>query len=216
MIFWSAATGLAVLALLFFERTGSRVGVWLAKPLASTAFIAVALAADALATPYGSAILAGLVLSWLGDVLLIPRGSRKVFLAGVASFLLGHVAYTIAFVAHGVDPKAAVAAALVVIALAVLVLRWLSPHVGPDMKLAVPAYVLVISLMVVAAVGTYSLLGNAWIPVGAIGFYLSDLSVARDRFVAEEFVNRIWGLPLYYAAQVALAWSVLAEGALAG
>jgi uncharacterized membrane protein YhhN len=204
------------MALLFFERAGLRAGVWLAKPLASTAFIAVALAADALATSYGRAILAGLALSWLGDVLLIPRGSPKVFLAGVASFLLGHVAYAVAFVARGVDLGAAVAATVVVVALAVFVLRWLSPHVGADMKLAVPAYVLVISLMVVAALGTYSLLGNAWIPVGAIGFYLSDLSVARDRFVAEEFVNRIWGLPLYYAAQVVLAWSVLAEGGIAG
>ena len=38
---------------------------------------------------------------------------------------------------------------------------------------------------------------------------------ARDRFVAEEFANRVWGLPLYYAAQVALAWSVHAEKVLA-
>jgi uncharacterized membrane protein YhhN len=216
VVFWSAATGLAVVALLFFERFGSRAGVWLAKPLASTAFLVVALSADALATPYGRAILAGLALSWLGDVLLIPRHAPKVFLAGVGSFLLGHVAYAIAFVARGIEPGAALVAAVIVGALAALVLRWLAPHVGPDMKVAVRAYVLVISLMVIAAVGTYTRLGNAWIPVGAIGFYLSDLSVARDRFVAEEFVNRIWGLPLYYAAQVILAWSVLAEGALAG
>jgi len=216
VVFWSAATGLAVVALLFFERMGSRAGVWLAKPLASTAFLAVALDADALATPYGRGILAGLALSWLGDVLLIPRRSPRLFLAGVASFLLGHVAYAIAFVARGIDTGAASVTAVIVFALAALVLRWLSPHVGADMKLAVPTYVLVISLMVIAAVGTYTLLGNAWIPVGAIAFYLSDLSVARDRFVAEEFVNRIWGLPLYYAAQVVLAWSVLAEGVLAG
>jgi len=216
VVFWSAATGLAVVALLFFERMGLRAGVWLAKPLASTAFLAVALEADALATPYGRAILAGLTLSWLGDVLLIPRRSPRQFLAGVASFLLGHVTYAIAFVTRGIDTGAASVTAVIVFALAALVLRWLSPHVGADMKLAVPAYVLVISLMVIAAVGTYTHLGNAWIPVGAIGFYLSDLSVARDRFVAEEFVNRIWGLPLYYAAQVVLAWSVLAEGVLAG
>jgi uncharacterized membrane protein YhhN len=216
VIFWSAATGLAVVALLFSERMGSRAGVWLAKPLASTAFLAVALAADALVTSYGRAILFGLALSWLGDVLLIPRGSPKMFLAGVGSFLLGHVAYAIAFVARGIDTGAALVAAVIVVALAVLVLRWLSPHVSTDMKLAVPAYVLVISVMVIAAVGTYTRLGNAWIPLGAIGFYLSDLSVARDRFVVEEFMNRIWGLPLYYAAQVVLAWSVLAEGALAG
>jgi uncharacterized membrane protein YhhN len=79
------------------------------------------------------------------------------------------------------------------------------------MRGAVRAYVAVISVMVVAAVGTYALGGNRLIPIGAIGFYLSDLSVARDRFVAHELVNRVWGLPLYYAAQVTLAWSIHAE-----
>jgi hypothetical protein len=29
--------------------------------------------------------------------------------------------------------------------------------------------------------------------------------VARDRFVRHQFLNRAWGLPLYYAAQVLLA-----------
>ena len=214
MIAWSVATAVAVAALLAFERIGSRGGVWVAKPAASTAFVAVAVLADAFATPYGRAVLAGLVLSWLGDVFLIPRGAPKLFLAGVASFLLGHVAYAFAFFVRGVDLGASVVTAAVVVALAVLVLRWLGPHVGANMRAAVPAYVTVISVMVIAAVGTYALHGNRLIPLGAIGFYLSDLSVARDRFVAEEFANRIWGLPLYYAAQVVLAWSILAEASI--
>ena len=41
----------------------------------------------------------------------------------------------------------------------------------------------------------------------AVAFYLSDVSVARDRFVAPGFGNRIWGLPLYYAAQLLFALS---------
>ena len=215
MGFWSAATAVCVAALLASERSGSRAGVWIAKPAASSAFIAVALAAGATGTSYGCAILAGLALSWLGDVLLIPRDAPKVFLAGVGSFLLGHVAYAVAFLARGVALGTTVVAAAVVVALAVAVLSWLRPHVGPDMRLAVPAYITVISVMVVAALGTYAFGGNPWIPLGAVGFYFSDLSVARDRFVAEEFANRVWGLPLYYAAQVALAWSVHAEKVLA-
>ncbi len=43
---------------------------------------------------------------------------------------------------------------------------------------------------------------------GAVSFYVSDLSVARDRFLAPGFSNRIWGLPLYYGGQPLLAWSV--------
>ena len=45
---------------------------------------------------------------------------------------------------------------------------------------------------------------------GALAFYLSDLSVARDRFIREAFVNRLWGLPLYYGAQLLLAATVRA------
>jgi hypothetical protein len=70
--------------------------------------------------------------------------------------------------------------------------------------------------MVVCAAASFAARGNTWIPIGAVGFYLSDLSVARDRFVVSEFVNRLWGLPLYYAAQVAMAWSVHAERSLLG
>jgi hypothetical protein len=44
--------------------------------------------------------------------------------------------------------------------------------------------------------------------LGAVMFYASDLSVARDRFVKRGFLNRVWGLPLYYAAQLVLASTV--------
>lgn len=216
MFAWSAATALAVAALLFCEHTGRTAGVWLAKPIASTAFIAVALAAGALESGYGCAILTGLVLSWFGDVFLIPRARPRLFLAGVVSFLAGHVAYTAAFVLRGMDPGVFAGAALGAGLVAFVVLRWLAAHVPPEMKVAVPAYIAVISIMVVCAAASFAAHGNAWIPVGAVGFYLSDLSVARDRFVVSEFVNRVWGLPLYYAAQVALAWSVHAERSLVG
>ena len=73
------------------------------------------------------------------------------------------------------------------------------------MRLPVVAYVIVITAMVAAAVGT-ALRTEAWLLlVGAAAFYLSDLSVARDRFVASGFGNRLWGLPLYFFAQMLLA-----------
>jgi len=41
-----------------------------------------------------------------------------------------------------------------------------------------------------------------------VSFYISDLFVARDRFFKTEFSNRLLGLPLYYAGQFLLAFSV--------
>ena len=44
--------------------------------------------------------------------------------------------------------------------------------------------------------------------IGGVLFYLSDLAVARHRFVAPGFVNRAWGLPTYYLAQLLIAYAV--------
>ena len=50
--------------------------------------------------------------------------------------------------------------------------------------------------------------GRIMIFVGALSFYFSDLFVARDRFIKEEFLNSLVGLPMYYAGQFILAFSV--------
>ena len=151
-------------------------------------------------------MLAGLVLSLCGDVLLIPKGRPRVFQAGIAAFGLGHVAYLAAFALRFESAgRAAICAALASLALRGL-LAWLRPHVPADMKLPVYAYVAVISAMLVAAAGASP--SSMWILAGAAMFYLSDLAVARDRFVASSFANRAWGLPLYFAAQLVLASTV--------
>jgi len=62
---------IAVAALLWAELKLSRLGVWLAKPIASTLFVVTALLAGALAPSFGRLILLGLLFSWLGDVFFI-------------------------------------------------------------------------------------------------------------------------------------------------
>ena len=75
-------------------------------------------------------------------------------------------------------------------------------------KTMMAAYIVAITVMVACAIASAGPQG-AWLPiVGAVAFYLSDLSVARDVFVHRAFVNRLWGLPLYYAAQLCLAATV--------
>ena len=61
--------------------------------------------------------------------------------------------------------------------------------------------------MVVAAFGTVGIDPDWRIALGATAFFLSDIAVARNRFVAPGFTNRAWGLPLYYVGQVLLALS---------
>jgi uncharacterized membrane protein YhhN len=186
-----------------------RPGIWVAKPLASAGFIAAALACGAAESAYGLAILAALVLSFLGDVLLIPEGAGPPFLAGLASFLLGHVGFAVAFLVSGVSVPGAALTAVVLAAPIVLVLRWLGPHVPRDMKAPVWAYVAVISAMLIAAAGATLAGGTPGMLAGAALFYLSDLAVARDRFVSPGYRNGLVGLPLYYGAQLVLAATVV-------
>jgi len=195
----------AVAGLLWAERRGSRAGLWLAKPVASLAFLWVALAMGALETTYGQLVLLGLVLCLLGDVLLIPLERPTVFRAGVFAFLAGHLAYSAAFLTRPLDPIGLAVGAVLLAIVLLAVLRWLGPSLPADMVWPVRTYMLVIGVMSALACGV-SAAGGPWaVAVGALAFTASDISVARDRFVRPEFVNRAWGLPLYYAAQLLIA-----------
>lgn len=180
------------------------------KPFASLGFLVAAIGFGALESRYGKIVLAGLFLGALGDVFLLRR-ARQFFIAGLVSFLVGHVAYVIAFASLGISTTEAVAAALVMAVVLFLVGRWVFPH-APEMRTPIGAYMLVIGLMCVAAVGAFGADAPWMVPAGALMFTASDIAVVRDRFVSKSFVNRAWGLPLYYAAQLLIAWSVAAVG----
>ena len=86
--------------------------------------------------------------------------------------------------------------------------RWLSPHLQGFMRRAVLAYLLTIATMVVLTIGAAAAGAPLLLPVGAILFAISDLAVARERFVAQTIRNKVWGLPFYYGAQVLIALSI--------
>ena len=193
-----AAVAILVAAHLAAEALKAATPRAVTKVAASLGFVAVALLGGVEGW-FEAGILAGLVLSVAGDALLLSE-RRTAFLAGLVAFLLAHVAYAAAFA--GVARPIAWTALPLAAALG-LALRWLWPHLG-TMKAPVVVYCLVISAMVWLALGVES----REVRLGAVLFYLSDLLVARDRFVRPGFVNRLVGLPLYYAAQVLLALAV--------
>lgn len=200
---------LATTALLMAEHRHHQTAKWLLKPLAALAFIAAALTHDALATPYGRVILLGLILSAIGDICLIPRRTGPPFLAGLAAFLLAHVAYAAAFLLRGIDLTYTLATAIPLTAIALTTHRWLAPKVPPKLARPVIAYILIICTMAALAFGTYGHTPAPLIPLAATLFVLSDLSVARDRFTDAGFANRLWGVPLYFAAQLLFAATVI-------
>jgi uncharacterized membrane protein YhhN len=199
------ATAIACAALVASERAGVRSGVWLTKPFASTMVLALALSLGAWGSEYGRLLCVALAFSWLGDVLLIPRGDSPFFLAGMVSFFLAHLGYCAAFWRLGLHPRAAGVSFLAMAIVDLLVYRWLRPRLSGLFRFAVPAYLAAIALMVVFAVSASVAMGRPRMGLGAALFAASDLAVARDRFVADSWRNKAVGLPLYYTAQLILA-----------
>ena len=213
-----------LVATLVCSAVGFDPGRYACKPLASLCFILVAVTGGALVgdgPEYGRIITLGLVLGAVGDVALMLAG-RKAFLTGLVAFLLGHVAYIVAFAAVTPIGTWFGPPALVPMGAAAIVLFWLWPHLdgsGRGMRVPVLCYVLVITVMVVAAL---AVLGDsdrshlsdrraALACIGALLFFASDLAVARQRFVTESLGNRLWGLPAYYLGQLFLAFSALPD-----
>jgi uncharacterized membrane protein YhhN len=67
------------------------------------------------------------------------------------------------------------------------------------------AYIGVLSTMLALACATS---GDWRIPLAALAFYGSDISVALNRFVRPSALHRAWGAPLYFAAQLVFAATV--------
>jgi uncharacterized membrane protein YhhN len=200
-----------LVGLLYAEKQGSIYLKSVYKPVASAMFLLTALSGGPSDT-YDWALFVGLALCWFGDVLLIPKDRPKWFLFGLISFLLGHVAYIVAF-----NRMTSVASLnLVVLALILLfsigVFLWLRPHVG-KMQGPVVAYIVAITLMLCSAWAVFFATDmpdtfRCLVSAGATAFYLSDITVARDRFMGAGFLNRAVGLPLYYLGQFLLALSI--------
>ena len=196
--FLAGLVALLVAAHLIAETVGAALGRIVTKLGASLSFVALALLPGPRG-PLAGGLLAGLILSVVGDAALLST-RRAWFLCGLSAFLLAHLAYATAFAPAGhpspwlVPPVAA---------LILGTLYWLWPRLG-HLRGPVVAYGLAIGAMLWLALGV----DRPEVRIGAILFTASDLCVARDRFVRPGLANRVIGLPLYYAAQVLLAMAV--------
>jgi uncharacterized membrane protein YhhN len=197
---------LSILCLLFLALTLLGEGMdkprlrLVSKPLASLAFVGAGLSLNMTEEPYGVALLVALLFSLAGDVFLLPKGSKPLFLAGLGSFLFAHIAFVLCFLLTGAMQWDLVAMlSLPFVAVAVGIARWLLPSVSQAMKTPVVAYIAVITAMVILAWSC----DVGWLaPAAATLFFCSDISVAVDRFRSGGFLNRLWGLPAYYVAQL--------------
>lgn len=209
MIAGSAITVVATLVLVATRLQGRHGIAAAAKVAASCGFLWTAWAAGALeAGVFGAWIFIGLVFGWFGDVFLLARDSKRLFMAGLVSFLLGHLAYVVAIAAHGFSIIGMGAALVVLLAGGAQFRSWLGPNVTGAMRWGVVAYIGVISVMLAAGLSTYGREGFWVLMPASVLFYLSDIGVALDRFKPGPRPAYRWGLPLYYGGQLLFAWSI--------
>jgi uncharacterized membrane protein YhhN len=205
-------TALVLLILLLSSEKQGRTprGVYI-KGSVSALFVLSALTQAHPVPAYYHLILLGLLLGLVGDVCLALPGNRA-FRVGLFAFLGGHLFYVWAFAGLTRPGDWASPVQLILFAFSGVAFWWLRSHVG-RMMVPVVVYLVVITLMLAGAWAVFrhpglDATGRGFILAGALCFYLSDLFVARQRFVTEQFLNRLIGLPLYYVGQFLLAYSV--------
>jgi len=201
-----AVIGAAVIAALLDDRHPGAARAF--KMAASSAVLVLVFLISPEISMYVVLIGVGLAASWVGDLALTFEG-RTSFIVGLVAFAGAHVAYIAAFGSRGpLDMGVLGASAIAMTVFAVVVLRWLAPHRPHELRVPVTVYVVIISVMVATAFASHANSPNLSIAVAAVLFAASDLFVARQRFVTRSSLNRVIGLPLYFAAQILFAMTV--------
>lgn len=133
-------------------------------------------------------VIAAILTSWLGDVLLIPKGV-KWFSAGGMSFFVSHVCFAAAYCYHvdfvSVPLWLIIAAAALYIVITALVFRGLRPHLPKGLFYPMAGYLLANSAMNCFALFqlvSMPCLATAVTFIGAVLFFVSDSTLFYVRF----------------------------------
>ena len=200
-----------LLGLLYYEKKEDRKPLLIVKCILSLLFVITALLQLHPVPAYYHYLFVGLISCLIGDVCLaLPQ--KKGFMVGLVAFLVGHVLYICSFSSLTQIYYWISAWLFIFFCMSALIFLWLRPHLE-SMLIPVLLYSLVITVMVSGAWGvfwtsSFQISGRVFILVGSLCFYFSDVLVARDKFIKEEYRNRVLGLPLYYTGQFMLAFSV--------
>jgi uncharacterized membrane protein YhhN len=179
-----------------------------AKPATLALLVGVAVALHPARDAQRTAFVVALVLSLAGDVfLMLPR---DLFAGGLASFLLGHIAYAVGLRAYAPSsslalPPAAAGIAAIAALLGTRVVRGVRRQGHGELVGPVLAYIVVLSAMVVLALARAEPLAA----LGGAAFLCSDAVLAWNRFVRPLRRGPLAVIVSYHLAQALLVLSLL-------
>jgi len=159
---------------------------------------------------FSKLIFFALLFSMAGDVFLMPY--YNIFLFGLASFLVAHIFYIVAFLKgnkllEGIKKNKALVMFLILAYLGlifVLVSNMLSSGTDTVMIVAVVVYASVITVMVVSTMAMYgndTSIQSKLMMVGAMLFMFSDSVIAINKFVLEIPLSGLFIMVTYTLAQ---------------
>ena len=161
---------------------------------ASFGFVAAGFSQGLPRSSAGIAGICGLLCCAAGDIL----GPGN-FLLGAAAFLLAHICFITFNVRRGLSRSHILLPSIILAVAMGIVVGIMEPHVGNVGELwFVLLYWLVLSVMVATAWAVRP--ADCYLRYGAIIFYLSDIFVARWRYLDSSPINGFFCYPLYYTA----------------
>jgi uncharacterized membrane protein YhhN len=202
---------LLLFGLLYYEKKNDRKPLLIVKSILSLLFVTTALLQPHSVPAYYHTLFVGLIFCLIGDVCLaLPQ--EKAFMGGLVTFLIGHIFYIFSFSSLIQIDQWISGLFFYLFGISALIFLWLRPHLK-SMLIPVLLYIVVITVMLSGAWAVFlkspfHVFGRTLLLAGSLCFYVSDIFVARDKFIKEEYRNRIYGLPLYYTGQFLLAFSV--------
>ena len=216
LLFGSAAETVFII----LEQRKNMLSALLLKALASLLFVLAGLFAFSLAArlPYARLVLLGLMLGAIGDVclnlrFLLTDGAKRVFLFGIAAFLLGHLAYLVALITC--KPEALLYALPAAAVVSVFLIRFVLSRIEVDgvIKTFGIVYLCVVFLMACVALALFLLepqnAGRALFAVGGLLFAASDVLLVLGQFGRRTYRGfRALNLSLYYVGQVCICLTI--------
>jgi uncharacterized membrane protein YhhN len=213
----SAWLGIALVAIfgtlaIVGSETNRRWLVAVAKPVATASLLFVVGSPPTYAIE--KLVAFGIVFSIVGDTLLVVKSDRA-FMAGTAAFLAAQLVYASAFWSLRAPgrPVAPVAAVVVVVSALLVANLWRG---AGALRPAIAFYAVAITMMVGTALGT---VGGPLQPVaaicaaaGAVLFYISDATLAWDRFKRPVRHASFVTMGVYWVGQIGIALAARLSG----
>ncbi len=198
--------GLSVITAVIMVLTRPAEWTYTLIAIASVLFVLSGVAGRAWKHEFSRFLLLGLVLCCVGDL----AGPHD-FMHGTLAFLGAHLAFIAAFLVQGIEWRRFISPLpLVAAATWIGLAHWLLPHVPSNQYWLVLSYMSVLFVMVCLTSGIRFPGGKTLLMCGALIFLISDIFVARWKFVDPSAINAFFCYPLYYisCALIALTISV--------